>query len=56
VVNFTKEDINNSLRVPIYDNKQGVEEVAICRIDFFVSGFLYDKNKNGNGDKSRSRV
>jgi hypothetical protein len=56
VVNFTKNDINNSLRVPIYDKKQGVEEVALCSIDFFVSGFLYEKNKNINADKSRSRV
>lgn len=39
VVNFDKNAIDNSLRVPIYDKMQGVEEVAICSIDFLLSGF-----------------
>lgn len=54
VVNFSKNDIDNSLRVPIYDNQQGIEEVALCSIDFFVSGFLHEKGYNVNLDKSRS--
>jgi hypothetical protein len=39
VVNFDRTSIDNSLRVPIYDKQRGVEEVAICSIDFFLSGF-----------------
>jgi len=39
VVNFDKNAIDNSLRVPIYDKMQGVEEVAICSVDFLLSGY-----------------
>jgi len=39
VVNIDSKVFENSLRVPIYDKKQGVEEVAICSIDIYVSGF-----------------
>ncbi len=39
VVNFDKASIDTTLRVPIYDKQRGVEEIAICSIDFFLSGF-----------------
>jgi hypothetical protein len=55
VVNFDKNSIDSSLRVPIYDKKRGVEEIAICSIDFFLSGFEVDKHLSINPDKSRSR-
>jgi hypothetical protein len=55
VVNFDKSSIDSSLRVPIYDKKCGVEEIAICSIDFFLSGFEVDKHMSINPDKSRSR-
>jgi hypothetical protein len=32
-----------------------VEEVAICSIDFFLSGFEVDKHNSMIADKSRSR-
>jgi hypothetical protein len=55
VVTFEKGSIDNTLRVPIYDKQRGVEEVAICSIDFFLSGFEVDKHHSINADKSRSR-
>ena len=55
VVSFDKDSIDNTLRVPIYDKQKGVEEVAICSIDFFLSGFEVDKHVSINADKSRSR-
>ena len=40
---FTSADfktmIGYSNKTSIYDKKQGVEEVAICSIDIYVSGF-----------------
>jgi len=55
VVTFDKNSIDNTLRVPIYDKQRGVEEVAICSIDFFLSGFEVDKHNSMIADKSRSR-
>ena len=55
VVNFDKSSIDNSLRVPIYDKARGVEEVAVCSIDFFLSGFEVEKNVSSKLDKWRSR-
>lgn len=55
VVNFEVNALDSSLRVPIYDKKKGVEEVAICSIDFFVSGYQLDKNISGV-DKSKSKI
>jgi hypothetical protein len=56
VVSFDKNSIDNTLRVPIYDKQRGVEEVAICSIDFFLSGFEVDKHVSINPDKSRSHI
>jgi hypothetical protein len=56
VVNFDRSTIDSSLRVPIYDRKQGIEEVAICSIDFFISGHSLAGNNSGAFDKSMSRV
>ena len=56
VVNFDTSALDSSLRVPIYDKKKGVEEVAICSIDFFVSGYQLDKNVSGVVDKSKSKI
>jgi hypothetical protein len=55
VIAFDKNSIDNTLRVPIYDKQRGIEEVAICSIDFFLSGFEVDKHNSINVDKSRSR-
>ena len=39
VISFDKNAIDSTLRVPIYDKSKGIEEVAICSVDFFLSGF-----------------
>lgn len=56
VVSFDKNNIDDSLRVPIYDKKRGVEEVAICSLDLFISGHQLDRNTSGAIDKSKSKV
>lgn len=48
VVNFDHSSIDNTLRVPIYDKQKGIEEVAVCSIDFFLSGFEIDKQTTIN--------
>lgn len=44
------------MRVPLYDKKKGVEEVAICSLDLFLSGHLLEKKNAGTKDKSKSKI
>ena len=55
VAHFDQQKIDSSIRVPIYDKRQGIEEVAICSVDFFISGNKLDKNVSILVDKSGSR-
>ena len=56
VVNINKNSIDNSIRVPIYDKKQGIQQVAICSVDFYVSGNPLDRNASIALDKSKSKI
>jgi hypothetical protein len=44
------------MRVPLYDKGRGLEEIAVCSLDFLVSGHRLEKNSSAAGDKSKSKV
>lgn len=56
VVSFDKNNIDDSLRIPIYDKSKGIEEVAICSLDLFISGHPLDRNTSLAVDKSKSKI
>ena len=55
VTSFDKNVLDDSLRIPIYDKKKGLEEIALCSVDILVTGHQLDKTVSRVVDKSRSK-